>query len=76
LLELTKLCREVTGNTVEIGSRPETSDVDVRVYVTDHGKASAELGWRPKRDVPAITADINQWLTDNEAKLRPIFVPH
>jgi CDP-paratose 2-epimerase len=76
LLELTKLCRDITGNTVEIGSRPETSDVDVRLYITDYNKASAELGWQPTRDMPTIAADINQWLTDNEALLRPIFVPH
>lgn len=76
LLELTALCQTATGNTVQIESNPETSDVDVRVYITDCGKVTADLGWTPTRDVPRIVADINRWLAENEALLSPLFLDH
>jgi CDP-paratose 2-epimerase len=72
LLELTGLCRELTGNRVEIASAPDTARVDVPHYVTDNTKVTAELGWSPKRKVAATVADIVAWLREHEAALRPI----
>ena len=39
LLELTEKCRGITGNTVSVGSVPETASVDVRIYITDTARA-------------------------------------
>jgi CDP-paratose 2-epimerase len=70
LCELTALCSEATGGTVEIGSQPETSPVDVRIYVTDSRKVQAEYAWSPQRSLVDVVADIASWLEANEADLR------
>ena len=63
LLELTALCRRVTGREVEIGSEPETRYGDVPVFITDHRQLSEHCGWRPRRSVEQTVTDIRDWLT-------------
>ena len=72
LLELTDVCRTVTGKQIETSSEPETSDVDLRVYVTDSRKARRDFGWRPTRGVERIARDIHHWIEVNEDSLAPI----
>jgi CDP-paratose 2-epimerase len=73
LLELTEICRRVTGNSVPIGSKPETSPVDIPLYISDHSLAESTFGWKPRRDLNAIVGDIHRWLVQREADLRPLF---
>jgi CDP-paratose 2-epimerase len=73
LCELTETCRRVTGRTIPIAGVPETSPVDLRIFVTDANKAQADFNWRPTRDVPRIVEDIHAWITANEAQLKPMF---
>jgi CDP-paratose 2-epimerase len=73
LRELTALCEEVVGRSVPVHSEPGTSAVDIPLYISDHGKAARRFGWRPRRTVAEIVADIHRWLKDNEAALRPLF---
>lgn len=72
LMELTAVCRELTGKTIDIRSRPETSPVDLRIYVTDHRRATADFGWRPQRAVHDILSDIYSWLQARRSDLRDI----
>jgi CDP-paratose 2-epimerase len=72
LLELTTLCREVTGNTIDIGSVPETRPADIPVYITDHSRVSRRTGWQPQRDVRATVHDICDWLKAHREQLEPI----
>jgi len=72
LQELTKICRDVTGNAIEIGSDPKTSPVDVRIYVTDNAKVEAAYGWQPQRDVPAVVRDVRDWIEANREQLKVI----
>ncbi len=74
LCELTETCRRSTGRTIPIANVPETSPVDLRIYVTDARRVQAEYGWKPTRDVPRIVDDIRAWIAANEAQLRPMFV--
>lgn len=73
LLELTAVCREVTGNSVEIASSPETSSVDIPLYITDFSKARAKYGWQPKKRVADIARDIAQWVKEGGESLRATF---
>jgi CDP-paratose 2-epimerase len=75
MLELTGLCREATGREVDIASVPETSPVDIPLYVSDNARAEAELGWTPERGPADIVAEIAAWLAEREAELRPLFAP-
>lgn len=73
LLELTELSRARTGREVPITPVPETSAVDIPVYLTDHASVSGELGWRPTRTPADIVGDIADWVEADEARLRPLF---
>ncbi len=72
LLELTKLCQEVTGNTIQIGNVTEDRPADIRVYMTDNARVTEATGWRPKRGVRQIVEDVHSWIEENLEALRPI----
>ena len=72
LLELTELCRKVTGNPIEIGSVAEDRPADIRLYITDNARVTQCTGWRPARDVQTILEDIHKWITDNREALKPV----
>jgi CDP-paratose 2-epimerase len=72
LRELTELCTHETGKSVPIASVPETAGVDLRIYVTDAGKAQADFGWRPARSPVQIVRDIRAWIEEHEGILESI----
>jgi CDP-paratose 2-epimerase len=72
LLELTGLCREITGREVAIGADPATSAVDVPYYVSDCARVERALGWKPRTSVAQIVRDIEAWIAANEAALGPL----
>jgi CDP-paratose 2-epimerase len=69
LLELTQLCEQITDNRVPIASVPTTSDVDVRIFITDSRQAAHQFDWSPRRDLSHIVRDIHQWVIENESDL-------
>jgi CDP-paratose 2-epimerase len=73
LLELTSLCRQVVGNTTEIGEEAESPAVDIPLYISDCKKATEAFDWLPKRSVPVIIEDITRWIRENEQQLKHIF---
>ncbi|MES2387721.1 MAG: NAD-dependent epimerase/dehydratase family protein [Bacteroidota bacterium] len=72
LQELTAVCEEVTGNKIEITQVPENRAADIRVYITDNTKVTAETGWKPEIGVKQIITDIHDWISANESQLKPI----
>ena len=72
LLELTQLSQQATGKRIEVGQHAETSPVDVRIYVTDHRRVSAEYAWEPQKNVADIASDIAAWATQHQAQLRNV----
>ncbi|MFP4501404.1 MAG: NAD-dependent epimerase/dehydratase family protein [Candidatus Hydrogenedentota bacterium] len=72
LCEMTALCQELTGNTIDIGSAPQTRPGDIRYYITDHTKVTGATGWRPKRDARNTLEDIVRWLTGHRDTLAGI----
>lgn len=73
LAELTGHCQEVTGNTIEIQSVPETAAVDIPLYISDAGKVAKAYGWKPEKTVRSVVEDIHAWIKDDEESLRDIF---
>jgi CDP-paratose 2-epimerase len=69
LLETTEICRELTGNEVEIGSEPETRQGDVPLFVSDCGELFGRTEWRPCRSARETLADIHSWIAANEAEI-------
>jgi CDP-paratose 2-epimerase len=72
LRELTDLCRKELGD-VPISGLPDTSWVDVPLYVSDCAKARSTFGWEPKKSVSEIVMDIIDWIKHNEIALKSLF---
>src|SRR5205814_2274556 len=49
LVELTALCRKIVGTTVPIRKRAETAAADIPLNISDIGRITSHLGWRPVR---------------------------
>jgi len=73
LQEMTKICEDVTGNQIEIGSNKETAAVDVPWYISDNSKIIRDFGFEPKRTPRYIVEEISQWINKNEAQLKEFF---
>lgn len=73
LLELTQHCQEVTDSKVDIASVPDTSSVDIPLYISDSRRAIDAFDWKPSHTVLDIVHDISSWINENKAKLEHIF---
>lgn len=69
LCELTKMCQEITGNSIQIGSIAADRPNDLRVYLSDCRKIEQKAAWRPKRGVNQILSEIYQWIGEHESSL-------
>ncbi len=73
LLELTKLCRQISGNKINIGSDQNNRPGDIIIYLTDNQKVNQDLGWSPKKTALDILGDIYNWIHENQNKLKTIY---
>ena len=62
LLELTEICRKVTGKSIEITPEPEMRYADIPIYITDHSKITRFCNWKPTKGVADIVESIFCWL--------------
>ena len=72
LAELTRMCRERTGQNISPAGHAQTNDADVPYYVTDNFQITTASGWEPRRGLGALLDDIFAWLGDNRGMLEPI----
>ena len=69
LLELTQLCRAVTGAEIEVGRVAETRPADLRLFIADCGRLFEKTSWRPRRDVRQIVEDTCKWVKEHQEAL-------
>ena len=62
LYETTKLCQQITGNKIKIGSDLHTRPGDISIYLSDNSRVVEELGWRPKKTAKTALSDIYNWI--------------
>lgn len=74
LAQLTEMCRDITGHTIEIGGDPETRPADIPIYITDNSAITDATGWTPEHDVRRVLADTAEWMQNNKRLLGPIFI--
>jgi CDP-paratose 2-epimerase len=72
LCELTTKCQKITGESLKIGSVPETNSFDIPYYVTDNKKIESTLKWKPIRTVDDTIVQIKDWILENYEELKPI----
>lgn len=64
LLETTKLCRELTGNKINIGKVEKERKNDIRIYISDNNKVQKDLSWFIQKTPRDILYDIYTWIHD------------
>jgi CDP-paratose 2-epimerase len=73
LAELTELCAEITGNRVEIARVAENRPADVRLYITDNARVTADFGWSPRQPPRRTLEQIFGWIRENERLVAPLW---
>ncbi len=66
LAETTAICRELTGNEVEIGAADEERPGDVPLYISDCRRLFERSDWRPTKGPREVLADILAWVEEHE----------
>ncbi|NRA08704.1 MAG: NAD-dependent epimerase/dehydratase family protein [Myxococcales bacterium] len=72
LLELSELCAERCGQSLEIGRVEETHPTDVPYFVTDNQEVSQASGWEPGRGLEQVLDDVMSWLRDAGPELKQV----
>lgn len=72
LSELTDMCIQITGNTIEIGSSLENRQGDLPVFITDNSKITEFNGWKPEITIHALLQEVYDWFIADEASLKAI----
>jgi CDP-paratose 2-epimerase len=73
LLELTKVCQEVTGNMVKMKLVSKNRVNDIRIYLSNCTKITRRTKWSPHKNLRQTVSEIADWIKNNEDLLRPIF---
>jgi len=58
------------GRSLDIGAVPDTRPGDVPLYISDCGALFERTDWRPRRDARQVLADIEAWISTNQAEVR------
>ena len=66
LVETTQLCRQLTGNTIQIASDSRTRKGDVPIYLSDCNLLYGHTDWRPRRVPQQILEAIFLWIREHE----------
>ncbi|MEA2379357.1 MAG: CDP-paratose 2-epimerase [Thermoleophilaceae bacterium] len=66
LRETTELCREITGNEVEVVASGESRPGDVRIYISDCARLGELSDWTPRRGPRQVLEDVFTWVNANE----------
>lgn len=72
LLELTRICEDITGNKIKIGSIKENRPADIKLYLTDNSKITNASGWSPAKNPRLILEEIYVWIKNNEQQLKSL----
>jgi CDP-paratose 2-epimerase len=70
LRETTAICRELTGNRVEVLTSDDPRPGDVRIYISDCARLRRRTDWRPERSPRRVLEDICSWIAQNERAVR------
>jgi CDP-paratose 2-epimerase len=69
LLQTTALCREITGNVIDVECSSEVRPGDLPIYISDCAKLLRLTNWRPRHDPRTVLEDIHRWVLANDAAI-------
>jgi len=64
LLELTKMCVDISGKSIDIDSEEQQRYADIPVYITDNSKLEKLASWKLQFGIEDILNDVYNWLQD------------
>lgn len=70
LRETTEVCREISGNRIEVMSSSDSRPGDVRIYLSDCTCLHGLTDWRPQRKPRSLLEDVFSWIAGNEGAVR------
>jgi CDP-paratose 2-epimerase len=70
LRETTELCREITGNRVEVAASDDSRPGDVRIYVSDCRRLRGLTEWQPELEPRRVLEDVFSWVAQNERAVK------
>jgi CDP-paratose 2-epimerase len=73
LIQMTDLCRDITGNEVPISIEAEPRRADFAYYVSDITKVSTTFHWYPRVGLRAGVVEIYRWTQDHLDLLRQMY---
>lgn len=73
LIEMTRMCEEVTGKETEVTVESTPRRADFAWYVSDIGKVSSMFNWRPGTDIRLGTTQIHNWVLEHRAMLGAMY---
>lgn len=72
LLELTKICEDITGNKIVINQEIKCRPNDIRIYITDCSKFNNLTGWKCVKNTGETLREIYDWIMENKNELKSI----
>jgi CDP-paratose 2-epimerase len=75
LREATCAMQEISSRSTNVTQSDKVRQGDVALYFTDNRKAWQRFAWKPQTDLRAGFTRIFEWIRENEAELRPRYVP-
>ncbi len=73
LIELTKICEQLTKNKIKFKKIKKTSIYDIPYYISNNGLVSKTYKWKPKKSINSIVNDVYIWLKNNKHKIKKYF---
>ena len=73
LIQLTKICENLTNNKIKFSKISKTSIYDIPYYITDNNLITRTYNWKPKKNIKDIVYDIFVWLKNDHLKVKKYF---
>ena len=72
LLELTRLCEDITGRKTEISASREARPADLRIFIGDCRRLHARTAWRAHRTIAKVIEDLSSWVIEERDRLEAL----
>lgn len=70
LLEVTRLCKDITGNRIDINRIEKEREMNVRIYISDNTKVQQDIEWLVRKSPHDILSDIYVWIHEHESIIK------
>ena len=73
LVQLTKICEELSGNKLKVDKVSKTSNYDIPIFISNNNKVTKTYGWKVEKNIYDICLDVYNWLKNNKKIIKKYF---